>query len=72
MSVIIVGADYVGNVIRNLRDKGEVSATQLTQLFGCGYKQLHRYENGSDLIPRDILARVFKNAVKMEMIREKE
>ena len=66
MSVIIVSADYIGNVIKSIRDDGHISASQLEHLLGCNGKQLHRYEAGADLIPRGVLKRIFRYAVKME------
>ncbi|MBD5401096.1 hypothetical protein HDR61_05155 [bacterium] len=65
---IMVSADYFGGVISHLRQKDAVSALRLAHLFGCGdkIKQLHRYESGKELIPRDVLARIIKYAAKMD------
>ena len=74
MSTIIVSADYFGRVIANIRQKGDVSAQQLAHLLGCwpNSKQLHRYEDGKDLIPRDVLARIIRYAAKMDAAVNKE
>lgn len=72
MSVIIVSADYFGSAIESARCKEDVTATQMSRLFGCDVKQLHRYEKGTDLIPRDVLKRVFRYAAKMDAVLEKE
>lgn len=67
MAKIIVSADYFGSVIKSIRDKGKITASQFEHLLGCSGKQLHCYENGEDLIPRDVLKRIFKYAVKMDI-----
>ncbi|MBD5400414.1 helix-turn-helix transcriptional regulator [bacterium] len=72
MSTIIVSADYFGHVIQSIREKGKITSQQLQHLLGCGGKQLHRYEQGKDLIPRDTLKRIIKYAVKMDMALDKE
>ncbi|MBD5400745.1 hypothetical protein HDR61_03305 [bacterium] len=67
---IIVSADYIGGVIKSIRDKHDATSERLCHLLGCGGKQLHRYEDGKDLIPRDVLKRVFKYAAKMDAALE--
>ena len=69
---IIVSADYFGGVVANIRQKGDVTTEQLTHLFGCSARQLHRYEDGRDLIPRDIIKRIVKYAVKMDTALEQK
>lgn len=72
MAVIIVSADYIGGVIKYIRDKGDVTALRFTHLLNCTSKQLHRYEAGVDLIPRDALKRIFRYAAKMDAVLENE
>lgn len=63
---IIISAGYYGCAIRSSRDKYKISARTMTHLLGCGAEQLHRYEAGCDLIPRDVLRRVFTYAAMMD------
>jgi len=66
MSKIIIDVEYFGAALKIAREKNRISTTQMTHLFGCSAKQLHRYENGTDLIPRDIMVRIFKYAAMMD------
>ncbi len=68
MTIIMVGADYFGNIIKSTHHNDRVSAVQLAHLFGCDLNQLHRYEEGFDLIPRSVLQRVFKYAAMMDVM----
>ena len=69
---IMVSADYFGNALQITKHHNNVSATKLMRLFDCNLKQLHRYENGTDLIPQDILRRIFTYAVQMNESLNKE
>lgn len=68
----MVGADYIGNVIKSAQHNCNISAGQLMHLFGCDIKQLHRYEEGVDLIPRATLRRIISYAAMMDMCLKKE
>ncbi len=70
MTIIMVGADYFGSIIKATHHKDNVSASQLAHLFGCDLNQLHRYEEGFELIPRSVLQRVFKYAAMMDKMLE--
>ncbi len=70
MSRIYVGAEYYGSVIKSTHHNDNVSGVQMAHLFGCDLHQLHRYEEGIDLIPRDVLRRIFKYATMMDKILE--
>ena len=70
MSTIIVSADYIGASIKKIRERGDISASRLAHLLGCGFKQLHRYETGADLIPRDVLTRIIRYAAQMDAALE--
>ncbi len=63
---IIIGADYYGSVIHSVKSRYNITATELTHLFKCDGHKLHRYANGSELIPRDVLRRIIKYAVMMD------
>lgn len=69
---MIVSAEYFGGAIESTRCKEDVTAAQMAHLFGCTINQLHRYERGKDLIPRDTLKRIIKYALKMDMALDKE
>ncbi len=72
MTIIMVGADYFGSIIKSTHHNDRISAVQLAHLFGCDLNQLHRYEEGLDLIPRDTLRRIFKYAAMMDkMLQDK-
>ena len=60
---IMVSAEYFGNAIKAARSHNKIYATNMSQLLGCTLEVLHRYECGKDLIPRNILRRVFTLAV---------
>lgn len=70
MSKIFVSAEYYGSVIKSTHHKDNVSAVQMAHLFGCDLEQLHRYEEGFDLIPRSVLRRIFRYATMMDKILE--
>lgn len=72
MSVIMVGADYIGRAIKSAQHHNNISASRLAHLFGCELNQLHRYQEGTDLIPRDILRRIFSYAAMMDASLNKE
>ena len=63
MSVIMVGADYIGNAITSAQHHNNISAEQIMHLLKCDIKQLHRYKAGTDLIPREIMRRIITYAV---------
>lgn len=73
MSKIIIDVEYFGNAIKSAKGNGVVSTKQMAHLFGCDANQLHKYENGSDLIPYGVLKRIFRYAAKMdEILNEKQ
>lgn len=72
MAKIIVSADYFGSAIQAARHHYRIEAPRMAQLLDCTTKKLHRYEAGVELIPQDILRRVFQYAAKMDACLEKE
>lgn len=72
MSVIMVGADYIGKAIKSAQHQNNIPAKRLAHLFGCDLEQLHRYEEGTDLISRDSMRRVFLYAAMMDAALNKE
>lgn len=70
MSQIIVSAKYFGNAILYARRKNNISVPQMSHLLGCSTNQLHRYINGSDLIPSDVLERIITYAIMMDRTLE--
>ena len=69
---IIISADYFGAAIQSAREHNHISALQMGKLFGVDIGMLHRYEQGKDLIPRNVLRRVFTLAVLMNAMSENE
>lgn len=63
MSNIIISAEYFGGVIKSARHHNNISALSMSRLLGVDTTMLHRYESGNDLIPRNVLRRVFTLAV---------
>ena len=72
MSVVMIGADYIGNAIKSAREHNNISATRFAHLFGCELGQLHQYQEDKDLIPRDVLRRIFTYAAMMDAALNKE
>ena len=72
MTAIIVSADYFGKALGRIHRSDNISTTQLTHLLGCDTKQLHHYIHGGNLIPQDVLRRIFKYAVMMDEMISKE
>lgn len=70
MAKITISAEYLGDAIKVVRSQN-VSATRMAHLLGCSVKQLHIYEEGLDLIPRNVLWRVFKYAVMTDAMIDK-
>ncbi len=63
---IIISADYYGSVIHSVQHRYRITADELTRLFKCDGHKLHRYADGSELIPRDTLKRIIKYAIIMD------
>lgn len=66
MSKIIIDVEYFGGAMMAARLKNKISTKQMCHLFDCDSRQLHRYENGTDLVPRSIMIRVFTYAAMMD------
>lgn len=69
---IIISADYFGTGIQMARQTDNIALEQMAHLLGCDIKKVHRYEAGIELIPKDVLRRVFKYAAKMDAVLSKE
>ncbi len=67
MEKVIVSADYFGAAIQSACQH-DVSADKMSKLLNYDLKKLHRYESGAELIPKDILRRVFTYAAKMHSV----
>lgn len=66
MANIIIDVEYFGSALEVARISGQVSTKQMSHLLDCNSRQLHRYERGVDLIPRNVLIRIFKYAAMMD------
>ena len=59
--VTLVDTKYYGSLMRHSRRSQAISAVDFAKMFGISARQLHRYENGKEIIPANILQSLFSN-----------
>ena len=72
--VMLVDAKYYGALMRYSRRTQAIRAADFAKMFGISVRQLHRYENGKDVIPANIILSLFSNGfclLRCKRIRQK-
>ena len=59
----LVDAKYFGQKLRTARHTLRIPLRDMRQLLRVTTQQLHRYENGRDIMPDDMLNRIFTHGV---------
>ncbi|MBQ6735873.1 MAG: helix-turn-helix domain-containing protein [Alphaproteobacteria bacterium] len=59
--VTLVDTKYYGQLMRNSRRNQSVRAKDVAKMFGVSVRQLHRYEQGKEIVPENIVQSLFSN-----------
>ncbi len=57
--VTLVDSKYFGRTLRSARRHNCLSADEVAKMFGISARQLHKYEQGKEVIPDNILQSIF-------------
>ncbi len=57
--VTLVDSKYFGRALRNARRHNCLSADVVAKMFGISARELHKYEQGKEVIPDNILQSIF-------------
>ena len=64
-SPILVDNYYFGHALYHARRRAKLTRDEVTKILGLLSRQLHKYENGRELIPESVLYRLFYNGLLM-------
>ncbi len=59
--VTLIDTKYYGQLMRNSRRNQSIRAMDVAKMFGVSVRQLHRYEQGKEIIPENIVQSLFSN-----------
>ena len=62
---ILVDSYYFGHALYHARRRAKLTRDEVTKILGLLSRQLHKYENGRELIPESVLYRLFYNGLLM-------
>ena len=57
--VILVDSTYFGRALRSARRHNCLAADEVAKMFSIPVRKLHRYEQGKEIIPDNILQSIF-------------
>ncbi len=57
--VTLVDSKYFGRAMRNARRHNCLGADDVAKMFSISVRQLHKYEQGKEVIPDNILQSIF-------------
>lgn len=57
--VVLVDSKYFGSLLRLARKHNSIKTNDMARLFGTSARQIRKYENGTEIIPENILMSVF-------------
>ena len=64
-SPILVDSYYFGHALYHARRRAKLTRDEVIKILGLLSRQLHKYENGRELIPESVLYRLFYNGLLM-------
>ena len=59
--VTLVDTKYYGRLMRHSRRNQAICVADIAKMFGVSVRQLHRYEQGKEIIPENIVQSLFSN-----------
>ena len=59
--VTLVDTKYFGNLLRFARRHSRLNSDEVARMFSISVRQLHRYEQGKEVIPCNILQSLFQH-----------